>query len=141
VNRSTDNKAATRAIIAALNAADYDALDQYMAADFVRHCQATPEASVNSLDEFKRFDAGSRGIFPDQTVDLERIVGEDEFVAFWAKYRGTQDGQMGPFPPSHKRVDLDFAGIFRFAEGKAQEVWLIWDNMAMLEQLGHIQGS
>ena len=141
LNLSTDNKVAARAIIEALNSADYDALDQYVDGNFVRHCQATPEASVTSLDEFKRFDAGSREIFPDQTVVLERVVEENEFVAFWAKYRGTQEGQMGPFPPSHKSVELDFAGIFRFMGGKAQEVWIIWDNMAMLQQLGHIQGS
>ena len=138
---STENKAVIRTVIAALNAADYDALDQYIAADFVRHCQATPEVTVKSLEEFKRFDAASRETFPDQTVVLERLLGEDELVSFWAKFQGTQDGQMGPFPPSHKRVNLDFAGVFRFAEGKVRELWIIWDNMAMLAQLGHLQGG
>ena len=139
-NRSAQNKTTVKAIVAALNAADYAALDRNIAPGFVRHCQATPEVEVKSLEAFKRFDAGSRESFPDQTFVLERLVADEEFVAVWGRFQGTQEGNMGPFPASHKRVDLDFAAIFRFSDDKAQELWIIWDNMAMLAQLGHLEG-
>ena len=54
-----------------------------------------------------------------------------------AIYSGTQTGMMGPFPPSGKRVDLPFIGILKFTNGKISEMWVEWDNVFMLTQLGH----
>jgi predicted ester cyclase len=59
-------------------------------------------------------------------------------VAVWATYEGTQRGQMGPFPPSGKKVQFDFAALLRVEEGKIAEMWVTWDNMAILAQLGHL---
>ena len=58
-------------------------------------------------------------------------------MAFWLKYEGTQKGQMGPFPPSNKKMQLDIGGIFRIQNGKLAELWITWDNLASLIQLGH----
>ena len=44
---------------------------------------------------------------------------------------------MGPFPPSGKRLSLDFAALFRIESGKIVELWVTWDNLAALSQLGH----
>ena len=44
---------------------------------------------------------------------------------------------MGPFPATGKKVDLKYLGILRFEDGKIAEMWVEWDNMAILTQLGH----
>lgn len=131
------NKSLVRSFFDAINRGDHGALDDIVADQFVRHCQATPEIVVQSRDDLKRFDDENRKVFPDQHASLERLVAEDAHVAFWARYQGTQEGQMGPFPPTHKRIDSEFAGIFRFANGKIEELWITWDNVAVLSQLGH----
>ena len=45
---------------------------------------------------------------------------------------------MGPFPATDKRMELDIAGVFRIEDDKIAEIWVTWDNMAGLAQLGHV---
>lgn len=65
-------------------------------------------------------------------------MAEDDKVALRAIYRGTQTGQMGPFPPSGRKVAIPFRGILRIQNGKIAEMWVEWDNVAVLTQLGHM---
>ena len=116
---------------------DFQAMDDYIAASYVRHCQATPELKIESLDAFKEFIRMDRLAIPDQKLDLKMLIAEDDLVAFWATYSGTQTGQMGPFPPSGKSAELDFGGVHRLENGKIVETWITWDNIAILSQLGH----
>ena len=132
-----ENKALVRRFAEAVNTGNHDLLDEIVAPDFVRHCQATPEVNVRSLADFRQFDADSRATFPDQRIDAEHLVAEGDSVAFYCRYTGTQRGPMGPFPPSGKRMEVDFAGVFRVADGKLAELWVTWDNLAGLVQLGH----
>ncbi|MGB5302463.1 MAG: ester cyclase, partial [Gemmatimonadota bacterium] len=46
-------------------------------------------------------------------------------------------GQMGPFPPSGKQLELPFIGLLRVENGKIAEIWVEWDNLNALAQLGH----
>ena len=60
-------------------------------------------------------------------------------MAVWATYRGTQRGRWGSFPPSGKSLEVDFVGFFRIEQGRIAELWVTWDNLAALVQLGHLQ--
>ena len=119
-------------------AGDYNGMDQYIAQDYMRHCQATPELNIESLEAFKKFIKMDRQSIPDQKLTVKMLIAEGDLVAFWASYSGTQTGQMGPFPPSNKYAELDFAGMHRIEDGKIAETWITWDNMAILSQLGHL---
>lgn len=113
-----------------------DALDQYIAADYVRHSQATPDVEVTSLNQFKEYLLREKDTFPDPEMTVTYLVAEGDLVAFWATYGGVQKGPMGPFPATGKRMEIDFAGIHRIADGKIAETWVTWDNLAGLMQLG-----
>jgi predicted ester cyclase len=65
-------------------------------------------------------------------------VGEGDRVAFWATYTGTQLGPIGPFPPSGRAASVEFAAIFRLEGERIAELSLVWDNVALLVQLGHL---
>ena len=112
-------------------------MEKYISQSYIRHCQATPGLVIRSLDDFKEFIRQDRLSVPDQKLEVKKLVAEGDLVAFWATYKGTQTGQMGPFPPSNKYAELDFAGIHRFANGKIAETWVTWDNLSILTQLGH----
>ena len=58
-------------------------------------------------------------------------------VAGYFTYSGTQEGAMGPFPATGKKADLNYLGILRIEDGKIAEMWVEWDNLAMLTQLSH----
>jgi len=130
------NKALVRAFAEAGNQNDLEAFDRLLAANFIRHCEATPEVSVTSCEDFKQFYRDTAATFPDQQMTLQSLVAEGDRVAFWGKFSGTQEGPMGPFPPTGKRMESDCAGVFRIAEGRIAELWVTWDNLAGLAQLG-----
>ena len=130
------NKALIRQFVEIGNSRQLDHLVDVVADDFVRHCQATPQLSVRSREDFRAFMEQDAATFPDSKVTLHQLIAEGDRVAVWATYNGTQDGQMGPFPPTGKLMNLDFGAIFRIEKGKIAELWVTWDNVAGMTQLG-----
>ncbi len=137
MSNEEQNKALVIRFGEAANAKDFDAIRELLTADFVRHCQATPGVVVQSREQFLEYLKADAAVVPDSHQTLQHLVAEGDLVAFWVRYEGTQEGQMGPFPPSHKRMQLDVGGVFRIREGKLAELWVTWDSLAALAQLGH----
>lgn len=114
-----------------------DLLDDLVAPDLVRHCQATPWVQIRSREDFRRFLQDDWAAVPDRRVSLRFLVAEGEHVAVYCTFAGTHTGQWGPIPLAEKRFELDFSGEFRMADGKISELRVTWDNLAVLTQLGH----
>jgi steroid delta-isomerase-like uncharacterized protein len=133
------NKETMRRFVDAMNARDFDALDEFVSPDVVRESPSTPGVVVRSLDQFKDYLRQDLEGVPDAVQEIRMMVAEGDRVAVWANYSGTQIGPMGGFPATGGRVDLDFAGILRFEEGKIAEINVVWDNLGMLVQLGHLE--
>jgi len=133
---SDANKDLVLSFAAAGNENDLDAFDTLLAPDFVRHCEATPEIRVANCEQFKQFYRDTAQTFPDQRMTIETLVAEGGRVAFWGKFSGTQEGPMGPFPPTGRRLESDIGGMFRIEAGKIAELWVTWDNLSGLVQLG-----
>jgi steroid delta-isomerase-like uncharacterized protein len=131
------NKEIVLATFEAINNGELEKLDELVAADYVRHCPATPEVNVTNLEEFKQYLRDVSATFPDLKMSITHLIAEDRLVAYWATYSGTQEGPMGPFPATGKRVESHFAGMHRLEHGKIAESWLTWDNLNDLAQLGH----
>lgn len=137
IQQAEENKRVFVRSIDAINSKNFEALNDLGKADFVRHCQATPDVKVNSLEDFKRYLRQDSATFPDSRMTIDHVVAEGDFIAFYGTYTGTQKGPMGPFPPSNKQMSVEIAGVQRFKNGKVAEMWVTWDNLAALMQLGH----
>jgi predicted ester cyclase len=122
------NKAIIRRFFDAWNGRQPDAFDDLIAPDVVRHCEATPGVEGRSLDQIKEFLRQDTAVFPDSV----------QTIAAWTTYEGTQQGPMGPFPPSGRKAQFDFGAVFRIEGGKIAEWWVTWDNMTILRALGHL---
>ena len=120
----------------AMNGRRLDDLDDLVAVDFVRHCEATPQVDVRSLEQFKEFLRQDAAAFPDNVQTFTHVVAEGDQVGVFATYEGTHQGALGPIPPTGKRAKFNFAGVFRVEDGKLAEFWITWDNMTILAQLG-----
>jgi steroid delta-isomerase-like uncharacterized protein len=120
----------------ATNAADWDALRQIVADDFTRHSAATPDPPVSSREEFIRLQESFLAGIPDQRVSLQQLIAEGDHVAARATYTGTQTGPMGDFPATGRAVESPFLAVFRIEGGQIAELWVEWDNLSMLTQLG-----
>jgi len=134
---SDRNERIVLAMIEAVNERDFDALDAVVATGMRRHSAATPDVKVESLDDFKAFLEADLATFPDSRMTVNQLVADDEMVAVHATYAGTQQGPMGPFPASGNRMELPFMGMLRIEDGKIAEMWVEWDNLNALTQLGH----
>ena len=132
------HKATAQRFAEIVNTREFEAFPEVCQPNLVRHCPATPDVNVRSVEDMVAFLEEDLKAVPDSVVTLKMLAVEGELMGFWANYSGTQEGQMGPFPPSGKRIDCDFAGIFRFEEGKIAEIWVTWDNIGILAALGHI---
>jgi steroid delta-isomerase-like uncharacterized protein len=130
------NKDLVRRFTEALNTANWDALEELVTEDFSRHSQATAGPQVNSREEFIQLQESFLATFPDQLVTLERLIAEGNEVAALATYSGTHTGPMGEYPATGRPVESTFLGLFRIEAGRIAELWVEWDNVAMLTQLG-----
>jgi predicted ester cyclase len=139
VDSSTNqNKTVIRTFFDAWNNRRPGAFDELIAPDVVRHCEATPDLEARCLDDVKEFLRLDSAVFPDSVQTIQHLLAEDDLVAAWTTYEGTQTGSMGPFPPSNRKVRFDFGAVFRMEGGKIAEWWVTWDNMAILRALGHL---
>jgi predicted ester cyclase len=132
------NKSVVRRFGEALNSHNLDSLNDIVAPEFVRHCQASPWVNVRSLLEFKQFLKDDWAGVPDAKTTAQFLVAEGDLVALYFTYAGTQTGQWGPLPPTGKRVEFDASGVFRISAGKISELWITWDNLAIMAQLGQL---
>lgn len=130
------NKDLVRRFTEATNAADWDGLSEIVAEDFSRHSAATTGPAVTSREEFIELQESFLVSFPDQHVEMERLIAEGDYVAGRALYTATQTGPMGDFPATGRAVEAPFLAMFRIEAGQIAELWIEWDNLAMLGQLG-----
>lgn len=131
-----ENKELVRQAFEAVEAGQYDRLNEFITEDYKRHCQATPEVKVECLEDFismlKKYDE----TFSEVELTVDMYIAEGDLVAFWGSYKGVQTGPMGPFPPTGKVMDSDMGGVHRIHNDKIAETWVTWDNLSALGQLG-----
>jgi len=136
LNELEQNKTLVKNAFTALDAADLDDLDQYIAADYVRHSQATPGVVIRSLGEFKALLQSWSHTYSDIKTTVDVLIAEGDLVAFTGSYTATQVGPMGPFPATGKQLESEFAGYHQITDGKISKTWVTWDNLSALTQLG-----
>lgn len=121
-----------------INSRELDRLGDFVASDIVRHSSATLGVTVTNLDEFRAFLEADIASVPDSVQTIDVIFGNGEYVGVRARYNGTQQGPMGPFPATGKPIEIAFVGLLRIEDGKVAEIWVEWDNLGALMALGHI---
>lgn len=138
---NSTNEDIVRRMTDAINRRDLEALDDIVAPDLRRHSGATPHLKIENLEQFKDFLRQDFAAVPDSRQEINLIFSSGNFVAARVLYRGTQKGPWGPFPPSNRRLELPFIGILRVENGRVAEIWVEWDNLNALQQLGHYTPS
>jgi steroid delta-isomerase-like uncharacterized protein len=143
VGEAEQNRAVIQAFVEAVNAQDWNRVSDLVAPDFVRHSHAGGSPGVRSRDDLLRFLRGEFETFPDAHESIEDMVAEGDRVAVRHRFRGTQLGPMGPYPPSGRVLSADYLAIYRLSGssgGVIAEAWAEWDNLSGLAQLGNPRG-
>lgn len=123
----------------AFNAGDLDVVDELFADDYVSY---DPTGAEGDRESFKAFVSAFREAMPDFEATVDLFVVNGDWMAFRFTSTGTFENEHAFFPgvlPNNKTVELVVHVILRFNEdGQLVEEWDMWDNLALLTQLGVI---
>jgi steroid delta-isomerase-like uncharacterized protein len=137
---STEERKATirRAWYEAWNKGNLDALDEILAADFVRHRPPFPD--IEGLEAFKQFVADTRSSYPDCQLTIHEMIIEGDTTAARWTWSGTHTGRSPTFdiPPTGKHGTLAACDVAHWVEGKCVEQWENGDYLGVFQQLGMI---
>jgi predicted ester cyclase len=54
-----------------------------------------------------------------------------------SQFQGTQQGKIGSYPSSGRKLIANYIAIYWMQDGQILEAWAEWDNLNGLKQLGH----
>jgi steroid delta-isomerase-like uncharacterized protein len=117
-----------------------DVADRIVSPDYVRHDPGDPFPARGPQD-VKRIVTMLRSMLPDLHIEVEALVAEGDLVV--CRYTATATdtvGYMG-MSPTGKRIRAAAMQMFRVADGKIAESWAVRDDLGVLRQLGHLDGS
>jgi steroid delta-isomerase-like uncharacterized protein len=127
------NKANDRRIIEGLNQGNVNVFDELMVLNFVDHDAST---TMQGVEAFKKFASAYLTAFPDLHFSIDDQIAEEDKTTLRYTARGTHRGDLMGIPPTGKQVTVTGIFITRWANGKAEESWLNFDALGMLQQLG-----
>ncbi|HLF90542.1 MAG TPA: ester cyclase [Anaerolineales bacterium] len=134
------NKAAARLLIEkGFNQKDLTAFDAYFSPRLKDH--ALPPGLPEGLEGRKMFASVLFAAFPDMHFRIEDMFTEgDKLVARWSAH-GTHTGELMGIPPTGKKVSIGGIAIDHFENGQSVELWEIFDQLGLMQQLGVIPMS
>ena len=99
------------------------------------------ETCIPEYAEFhKNWQRMERTAFPDKHFTIEQIIAEDDKVVLRWTIRGTHSGEFwtpeGTVSPTGKSIELTSIVIYRVADGKIVEEWIVIDWLNILKQFG-----
>ena len=135
------NKAVARQLIEdVISQGNINLADQLLKNDFIDH-EELPPGTPPGVEGFKLLLGQLHSAFPDFKVTIHQLIAENDMVAVFMSWHGTQQGEFVGIPPSGNRISINVFDLFRLADGIIVEHWGMMDSMAMMQQLGAMPTS
>jgi steroid delta-isomerase-like uncharacterized protein len=134
-----ENKELVHRWFAALSGGTSDDVADLAAADIVYHDPSPREESQTGGTEDWASDRTQD--YPDLQVTVEQVIAEDDMVASYQRYTGTQQGDVEDergVPAIGLATEWVSMGLFRIECGKIAEIWAVADDLGRLQRLGVI---
>jgi steroid delta-isomerase-like uncharacterized protein len=131
-----ENKAVIRRWVETWTTGNVAAIDQLVTADFVRHDPNRPE--IHGPEAEKQLVTMGHAAFPDLHFTVEDLIAEGDKVVARVTAQSTQQGELSGIAPTGKHVTYPVMEIYRLANGKIAEQWVIADALGLRQQLGVI---
>jgi steroid delta-isomerase-like uncharacterized protein len=87
-------------------------------------------------DELKQHIAMYDSVLPGYYLEPEDMIAEGDRVVVRATVHGVHKGPFMGTPPTGKAVAFPLIIIYRLADGKIIEHWMLTDMLAFMEQIG-----
>jgi predicted ester cyclase len=115
---------------------DLSVIDELVAENFVDHAGAP--GTPPGREGFRQQVLAWRHAFPDITLRIDRLVGQDNTVAVAWTGVGTHRGELMGIPPTGIAGQTTGMSFNHFADGRLVERWGNSDDLGLLQQLGVI---
>jgi steroid delta-isomerase-like uncharacterized protein len=114
------------------NEANPDLWEEAVSTDYVGHVNSH---TIPGRDAGKGFVVGLIQAFPDIHYTVEdTLIQGDKVVTRWSA-TGTHTGDLYGMPPTNKKANMLGITIFRIADGQIAELWNVWDQAGLMQQL------
>jgi steroid delta-isomerase-like uncharacterized protein len=90
---------------------------------------------VRGREGFKEYMRAVRAAFPDFHNLVEELIAEGDRAAARLTYTGTHRGKLLGIAPTGRRVSYAGVALFRIAEGRIAEGWVVGDLHGLARQL------
>ncbi|MDA2919510.1 ester cyclase [Desulfobacterota bacterium AH_259_B03_O07] len=133
-----ENKAIARRYIEEVhNKWNLEFADEIFSNDCVVHVGLASFNKEDYKDLVKRYSS----TFPDIATDVDDQIAEaDKVVTLWTT-RFTHDKKSMGVNPTYRQIIIKGISIYRFVEGRIVEMWVSWDRLSLMQQLGIIHSS
>ena len=109
-------------------------VDEVLSPGFTSH--DWPNDGRTGPQAFREYYAAIRSAVPDARYDVDDLIAEgDKVVVRWTLL-GTHQGDFGGIAPTGLPIALKGIAIYRVADGKLMERWVVSDLHGMLEEIG-----
>lgn len=114
-----ENKALIERYFAALHKDKKSAMDTFVADEELNHHIMMYEES-----------------FPGYWIETQDVIAEGNLVSIRGLIHGVQNGPLMQLPPTGKQVTVPLFIIYRIADNKIVEHWMLADMPSLMQQLG-----
>lgn len=130
------NKRLFRQVVDALNERDFDAFAETHADDVLLNDNGEEYHGIDTVVEHERtrYEA-----FPDMEYAPAAILAEGDMLAGQWMVTGTHEREFEGIPPTGETVEFPASGVMQIDDGKIATVWLTYDRLGMLQQLGAVE--
>jgi steroid delta-isomerase-like uncharacterized protein len=116
-----------------VGAGNTELADHLLAPDVLIHVN---QQDFRGVDAGKQLAQALKAAFPDvQISDHEAIVSGKSVAIRWTS-DGTHQGEYFGVPPTGKPIYVAGIDLFHLRDGKIAEMWIEFDNLALMEQMG-----
>lgn len=127
------NKELVRRVNDGLNDQDPELFTEHHAEDVVLH---TVGEEIHGIEAALAHEQALWRAFPDLHHTTEDVLAEGEKVAYRFTASGTHEGPFQGIEPTGNSFEISGQGIVRVEDGELAEVWLNYDTLGMMQQLG-----
>lgn len=135
---SQQNESVVRRFFDAWNDADFEVIDEVVAADADHYNPMDPPNVPPGPEGEKQLVRAYQSAFPDATIEIENLVADGEKVAVRWTATGTHDGEFMGIEPTGNDVEIVGFEINQVEDGQIVASWGLFDGLGLLQQLGAV---